>query len=199
MKKFISILFLAGLLISFASCSTESKVEKEAVIYLKNQMKFPDSFKTQSVEVILDTVPVYLNENVQSALKKHSDTMKEWLRYSSMGDLFFDEKVSAMRQYEDARDALPKIVEEAKGDVQYIVLISYMAKNGLGAETDGRAIVIVDKENLKVLGVISLDDAMEALMEYRYFIKLKPFQKNQYGKYETEDMDKIEAFVMVED
>ena len=60
---------------------TESNVKSTATEYLKKQMKDPSSFKVEKIEVLLDTVPLFLNKHLMSLSEKFSEAVDENNRY----------------------------------------------------------------------------------------------------------------------
>ena len=207
-------LFLFLITILLMGC-TESKVRNTATEYIKNQMKDPSSFKTEKVEVILDSIPLYLNHVILSQAKETKKALKDYAYYKDKDYSLWWKEISQAREkldislktlktsYELARDIeVPKELKrkDAKDtSIEYMVLIDCSANNSFSGTVSSKYIVIVDKEkNDEVLGYYGIDeDFLENVYTIFYTVdELKDkIKQNQFGKIETEGMSQIEQFI----
>lgn len=207
-------LFLSLITILLMGC-TESKVRNTATEYIKNQMKDPSSFKTEKVEVLLDSIPLYLNHVILSQAKETKKALKDYAYYKDRDFSLWWKEISQAREkldislktlkttYEIARDI--EVPEELKKkdakdtSIEYMVLIKCSANNSYGGTVSSKYIVIVDKENNdEVLGYYGIDeDFLENVYTIFYTVdELKDkIKQNQFGKIETEGMTQVEQFI----
>lgn len=200
MKNLLFVTLLAFLMVS----CTESSVKRTATEYIQKQMKDPSSFKAEKVDVILDTIPIYLNKDILSAAEDFSDAVNEKERYSNRDSYLWRDEISkAQLNLDVARILLNSKISEAKkkkSKPQYLVLMECSGKNSYGGTVSSKYIVIVDKENTeKVLGEYRLDgDFAEKLVVAYMFSVDDGFNKlktNEYGKVETDGMTPLETFL----
>lgn len=195
-----------------ASCSSENKkeevspkvtIEKTVTDYLKKQMKNPDSFKIESIEIRKDTLPPYLTDEMLSIADDFNEALDEVNRYKDLGYLWAEEKLEASlnfkTQAEILKSAYSVAIESGEDVVEYVAYVKYSGTNAMGGTVSNRAIVIVDIDNPNnVLGLFSVD---EDFVTQIYAIKLVgtdfkfELKQNRYGKYETDGLPYIEQFI----
>lgn len=188
------------------SCSSENTVKETATSYLKKQMKNPDSFKVESIEVRKDTIPYYLTDNMLTLAKTYSDALDDFSRYSELGDLFTKEKIESSLKTSAAADALKAEYNALSDDspsIEYVAYVKYSAKNAIGGTLSGRAIVIVDSNDpKKVLGLFDVDsDLITNYYIIRHVGSDMKFEltQNKYGKYDTSKLPYIDQFIFNEE
>ena len=199
MKKMLQFGLLCISIVACISC-TNRKVEETAVNCIKTSLKNPESFQLLSIEIRKDTIPAYFAVDAFSVAKKFSDAIEDYTRYSSMGKLWKNEALDAAIKVMTYKSQI-KASYRTSIDVENVAYIKYSATNALGGRLAGRAIVIVDKDNVtKDLGIFDVDDDFR-----KAFLVIKMtenemttdfLQQNEYGKYNTEDWPYIEQFIM---
>ncbi|MBR5730133.1 MAG: hypothetical protein IKX61_08030 [Prevotella sp.] len=198
MKQKHFLLFIASFLL--ISC-TERSVKNTATDFLKNQMKDPSSFKVDNIEVLLDTIPIFMNNRVLSCAEKVSNAIDEQNRYKDRDSYLWRKEQE--RASEKVRNAILDLKIEYQTqrkkahNQQYIVLISSSANNSYGSTISSRYIVIVDKDNTNnVLGEYRLDSDFAQKVAASYLlVGGGSLDTNEYGKIETTGMSKIEKFL----
>lgn len=196
----------------YSSCSSENKkeevspkvtIEKTVADYLKNQMKNPDSFKIESIEIRKDTLPPYLTDEMLSIAEDFNEAVDEVDRYKDRSYLWAEEKLEASinfrTQTEILKSAYSVAMESGESVVEYVAYVKYSGTNAMGGTVSNRAIVIVDIDSPNnVLGSFSVDE--DFIMQI-YAIKLVgtdfkfELKQNRYGKYETDGLPYIEQFI----
>lgn len=200
-RKFLLSLLTIAILLS--SC-TESNVKNTATEYLKKQMKDPSSFKVEKAEVVLDTVPIFLNKRVMSLSEKFSDALDENNRYKDRDSyLWRKEKENASEKLTEAmiEFGLEYQIQKSKEQpYQYMVLISCSGNNSYGGTVSSKYIVIVDKEDTdKVLGEYRIDSDFSKKIIASFLISgEEKLKENEFGKIETEGMTTVEKFIFDE-
>lgn len=201
MKK---LLFFTFIVLFLTACSTEDTVKNTVTSYLKNQMKNPDSFKIESLEIRKDTVPEYLSNDMLTLADEATDAFNEYNRYKDMGYLFADEqRKSALKWQEKGKslqDAYTAAINTPEPTIEYVAYVKYTGTNALGGTISNKAIIIVDQNDpKKVLGSFTLDN--DFILNY-IAIKIigsnweyKP-KTNKYGKYETDGLSYFEQFII---
>lgn len=183
---------------------TESNVKSTATEYLKKQMKDPSSFKVEKIEVLLDTVPLFLNKNLMSLSEKFSEAVDENNRYKDRDNyLWHKEKEKASQNLLESMVAFNleyKLQKDKEQPYQYMVMISCSANNSYGSIVSSKYIIIVDKEDTdKVLGEYRIDSDFVKKIVASYFITgEKELKENEFGKIETDGMTTIEKFIFDE-
>lgn len=189
MKNNLLILLSVFLLIS---CSNEQKAKKSATEYVKKHMKDPSSFKAEDVEVILDTVPFFLDKEMLgyasgfvSALEEYKQTNSS--RASNYGNECF---TALSEKYEESKKHKPL--------VDYIVLLKCSGNNSVGARISSKCVVVVDKDNPnEVKGVFDVDeDLINGIIEIK---KVKDYDFNleydRFNRINTEGMTRVEQYI----
>lgn len=197
MKKSLSLVLLTFLVCILTACSTS--VKELATDYLKSQMKDPSSFKVESVEIIKDTVPYYLLDNIQFNLTALNNDMDKYSDYLKLGDAFMSDRVSLSKTISMLEENIKGLCEQSKREVANVACVKYSAKNGMGNMVSNEAIVILsDDKEPKVVGFYKLDS--EFIKNVLLFLDKfnGGLKKNQYGKYDTSNMSPIEKFILSE-
>ncbi len=199
MRKVLQFGILCISLICCISCA-KKEVEETAINCVKASLKNPESFQLISIEIRKDSIPAYFSVDVFSAAKEFSDAIDDYTRYSNMGRLWKEEAMDAAIKVMTYQSQI-KASYRTSVDVEYVAYIKYSATNALGGRLAGRAIVFVDKDDVKKdLGIFDIDDDFR-----KAFIVVKMtenemttdfLQQNEYGKYNTEDWPYIEQFIM---
>ncbi len=175
--------------------------KKTAIEDVREKVTDPKSFKTKKIEVVIDTVPLYLNYDLLNLAEKFYEKAKEVDYYDKLGDYYYDEARSAYNEGTSLLKSLKKLYQEKLGKdrpVEYIVLIEFSAKNAYGAEVPMRCISIVDRDNLNnVLGYYFLDhDQLDKIFViFHNLMDWGPIKQNEFGKIDTDGMSIIEQFI----
>lgn len=199
--KRILYFFLISLL--FVSCSKTKTVEETAKNYVKSMLKNPDSFQLESIDVLKDTIPFFLDNNIMKAAKASYEAIEKYDRYKDRSYLWAQEKSEASTDvfaYKTILDALCKD-ESKEPQVQYVVLMKSSGTNSMGGRVSNKEIVIIDKEDpKKVLGAFQVDEEFaKAFMMAMYSRNSNwEIKQNQFGKIETDGMSRIEKFIIDE-
>ena len=163
MKKTAILLVLALL---FSCCSREDRVLRTASNHLKYQMKDPSSFEVIKSQVVLDTIPFFLNNDLLLAANGVNYCFDQYTAYNGIptyGNAYLDaQKKAREKVYNDALAKMHQKYLAAKNNpnklVANIVLIQCSSKNSRGGTVGGRYVVIVDKDNPDdVLGTFAID------------------------------------------
>lgn len=188
------------------SCSNESTVKETATGYLKKQMKNPDSFKIESIEVRKDTIPAYLSQDMLSLAKEVSEAMQDYNRYNELSYLWADEKEKSRKKFLISMEILQMAYDDATKEtpsVEYVACIKYSGTNSMGGTISNRSIIIVDnKDPKKILGSFDIDkEFIEIFLTIKYVCGKGKFElkQNKFGKFETDSLPFIEQFIINED
>lgn len=163
MKKTAILLVLALL---FSCCSREDRVLRTASNHLKYQMKDPSSFEVIKSQVVLDTIPFFLNNDLLLAANGVNYCFDQYTAYNGIpthGNAYLAaQKTAREKVYNDALAKMHQKYLAAKNNpnklVANIVLIQCSSKNSRGGTVGGRYVVIVDKDNPDdVLGTFAID------------------------------------------
>lgn len=193
--------FIISLL--FASCSKTKTVEETAQNYVKSMLKNPDSFQLESIDVSEDTIPFFLDNNIMKAAKASYEAMEKYNRYKDRSYLWAQEKSEASSEFLASKVVLDALCKDDSKEpqVQYVVLMKSSGTNPMGGRVSSKEIVIVDKEDpKKVLGAFQVDqEFIRAFMMAMYCHNPNwDLKQNQFGKYETDGMSRIEKFIIDE-
>lgn len=200
MKRIVFLLIITTILFS----CTESRVKSTAKESVKKQMKDPSSFKAEDVEVILDTIPIFLNHDLLTTAEKVNEALKDVNHYKELDSyLWYDELKKATEDLQSAVMTLGLSYHSAKEKkdkpYEYMVLMNCSGKNSYGGTVSSKYIVIVDKEKTdKVLGEYRIDtDFIEQVMAIYYSVGEgeQKFKENDFGKIDTEGMSRVEQFI----
>lgn len=203
MKKLFILLVLA---FSLCGC-TERKVKNTATDYLQKQMKDPSSFKAEEIDVVLDTIPLYLNHNLLSLGNKAHDALDDVNRYKNRSSsLWYSEQKEASEKLSSTMFEILTSYNELKAkkdkSVHYMVLIKSSGKNSYGGTVSSNYIVIVDKDNTdKVLGEYRVDnDLLEKIVPILTISGEgdRLLKENEFGKIDTEGLTKVEQFIFAD-
>ena len=200
-SKLLYLLFVIPFFI--VGCAGQN-AKKTATDYLKKQMKDPSSFKVEDIDIVLDTIPLFLNKHLLSISEEVSKAMDEKERYEHRDSYYWrDEKERASRKLSNAILSLAEEYQNLKKKeqpVQYMVLINCSGNNSYGSTVSSKYIVIVDKDDTdNVLGVYRLDSDFAKRVVTSYLMtgqgKLK---ENEFGKINTEGMTQVEKFIFAD-
>lgn len=201
MKKLL--IFASIITIILSACSSESAVKNTVTEHLKKQMRNPDSFKIESIEVRKDTVPQYITNDLLSLADKASDALEEYTRYQNLGYLWADEKYESSKKMFAATSELQTAYDQAmkeKPTVEFVAYVKFSGTNAMGGTVSNSAIVIVDsKDTNKILGTFNIDQDF-----VKQFVTIKMvgskfnfnLEQNKFGKYETDGLPYFEKFII---
>lgn len=199
MKKYLYLLFLPLLLVS---CSKTKTAQETAENYMQSMLKNPESFKVEYIDASLDTIPFFLDNNILKAAKETYKSIEKYNRYKDRGSLWASEQNAASAELFANKlilDALCKEGNDNDPQVQYVVLMKSSGTNPMGGRVSSKEIIIVDKEDpKKVLGAFHIDeDFVGAFMGAMYSRNPNwKLEQNQFGKYDTDGMSRIEQFII---
>ena len=186
------------------SC-TESKVKSTATEYLKNNMKDPSSFKVEKVEVVYDSIPIFLNKELLSCANDLTKAIDEKNRYNDRDSYLWRKEIDrAKEKLSDAFISFGLKYQELKKktrSVQYLVLVNCSGNNSYGSTISSKYIVVVDKDKTdKVLGEYRLDSDFAKEVVTAYMMSGNgELKQNEFGKIETEGMTVVEKFIFGDD
>lgn len=199
-----NILVILAFSLVIAACSNEKKIENTAIEHIRKQMKDPESLKIESIEVFKDTIPVFLNNDILSATKKTVEAMKEFSYYSEKDDyLWYSEKRKSAQKFGEVQDNLKALTQsalDAEPVIEYVAIMKCSGKNSYGGTASSKHILIFDKNNPeKIIGEFDIDsDFMEKYIAFKMSTSPNSIKQNQFGKFETDNMPKIEQFILSE-
>ncbi len=194
-----SMLYLAAI-----SKIGNNNIKQTAIDYLKKTVQDPSSLKIENIEILFDTVPVYLNYELLSEAMSIKEKVDKLTYYIQLGDLWEDEASESYQIFTNStksfKSKYEKIQNEKDKSEEYIVLLKFSANNPYGVNALGKSIVIIDKKQKeKVLGFYYVDPdfvnkylAMYmAVRDWKEKIKL-----NEYGLIDTVGLSHIEKFIL---
>lgn len=196
-------LLLAAIILG--ACSSEDTVKDTVSNYLRTQLKNPDSFKIESIEIRKDTIPCYLSNQMFSIAKEAAEAMEEYNRYKDRGYLWAEEKYESTQKMLIANETLKNAYNSSLKDdatVEYVAYVRFSGTNAMGGTVSNKVVVVVDKEDpKKILGSFDIDgDFLEQFIiikmvgsDYKFDLK-----QNKYGKYETDGLPYFEQFLLNE-
>lgn len=199
MRKYLFFLLIPLLLVS---CSKTKAVKETAQNYMQSMLKNPESFKVEYIDVAIDTIPFFLDNNILKVAKETYESLEKYNRYKDRGYLWASETSAASSELLANKlilDALCQEGNENETQVQYVVLMKSSGTNPMGGRVSSKEIVIIDKEDpKKVLGAFNIDNEfIGAFMGAMYSRNPKwDIKQNQFGKYETDGMSRIERFII---
>ncbi len=199
MRKYLYLLLLPLLLVS---CSKTKTVKETAKNYMQSMLKNPESFQVEYIDASVDTIPFFLDSNVLKAAKETYEAMEEYNRYKDRSYLWADEKSDASSKFIASKLVLEALCKEDKKketQTQYVVLMKSSGTNPMGGRVSSKEIIIVDKTDpKKVLGFFNIDkDFIGEFMMAMYSRNPNwEIKENQFGKFETEGMNRIEKFII---
>lgn len=199
MRKYLYLLLLPLL---FVSCSKTKTVKETAQNYMQSMLKNPESFQVEYIDASVDTIPFFLDSNILKAAKETYDAMEQYNRYKDRGYLWADEKSEASTKFIASKLVLETLCKEDNKEepqTQYVVLMKSSGTNPMGGRVSSKEIIIVDKTDpKKVLGCFNIDK--EFIGEFMMAMYSRnpnwEIKENQFGKYETEGMSRIEKFII---
>lgn len=205
MKK-VYLLLTILLTVLMGACSSESAVKETVSSYLKKQLKNPESFKIETIEIRKDTIPPYLTNEMLSLAEKANDALEEYNRYKDRSYLWADEKYQSLQKMLSAitelQSAYDSAIKDDKPTVEYVAYVKYSGTNAMGGTVSNRAIIIVDsKDPKKILGAFDIDnDFIQKFVAIKVVGSKFNFElkQNKFGKYETEGLPYFEQFVINE-
>ena len=199
MRKYLYLLLIPLL---FVSCSKTKTVKETAQNYMQSMLKNPESFQVEYIDASVDTIPFFLDSNILKAAKETYDAMEQYNRYKDRGYLWADEKSEASTKFIASKLVLETLCKEDNKEepqTQYVVLMKSSGTNPMGGRVSSKEIIIVDKTDpKKVLGFFNIDkDFIGEFMMAMYSRNPNwEIKENQFGKYETEGMSRIEKFII---
>lgn|GEM_PF-2124080 len=197
-------LYILVIPILFVSCSKTNTAKETAQNYVKSMYKNPESFQVEHIDVSMDTIPFFLDNNILKVAKETYESLEKYNEYSNRSYLWADEQSAASTQLIANKlilDALCKEDNEKESQVHYVVLMKSSGTNPMGGRVSSKEIVIIDKNDpKKVLGSFNIDkDFMGAFIGAMYSRNPNwEVKQNQFGKYETDGMNRIERFIIEE-
>ena len=194
-----SMLYLAAI-----SKIGKNNVKKTAIDYIKKALQDPSSLKIENIEVVFDTVPVFLNYELLSEAMSIKEKVDKLTYYIQLGNLWEDEARESYQIFTNStksfKSKYEKIQNEKNKSEEYIVLVKFSANNPYGVNASGKSIVIIDKKQKdNVLGFYFVDpDFLNkylaiymAVRDWKEKIKL-----NEYGMTDTVGLSHIEKFIL---
>ena len=185
------------------SCSKTKTVKETAQNYIQSMLKNPESFKLEYIDASLDTIPFFLDNNVLKAAKDSYEAMEKYDRYKDRSYLWAEEKSAAMSEFLTSKQILDAACQQDSKEpqIQYVVLMKSSGTNPMGGRVSSKEIIIVDsKDPKKVLGAFQID--REFIREFMMAMYSRnpnwELKQNQFGKYETDGMNRIEQFIIDE-
>lgn len=202
MKKILYILLLPLILFS---CSKTKTAEETAKNHVQSMLKNPESFQVEYIDAVEDTIPFFLDKAVLQAAKSSYEALEKYNRYKDMSYLWQEEKAASTWQVVGSKLALDSLCKEdfrkKEPQTEIVVLMKSSGTNPMGGRVSSKEIIIVDKKDpKKVLGFFTVDNDFK---NYVALAKLSrdpnwEIKENQFGKYETEGLPRIEQFIFDE-
>ena len=203
MKKTV---FLAVLVSILFSC--ENSIENIVKDSIRSKAPYPSSVNFKSIDILLDTVPFFLDSKLlglsaNASLKKASfERALSAQKSESLGlpneSNAFVEAVS--KEYNIADSLVKNAIKSCVPKEDYIALVSFSFKNIIGETINTKNLLIIDKETKNVEGSFTIDpinnsELMRAVI-YLLSLKGKEIPINQYNKVVAKNLPPIEKFIL---
>lgn len=194
MKKILTILLVVlsvAAIVTLASCSKEDKVEEVVIEYLKSRAKEPASLEILSMEVLNDTLPVYLEGSLSTEIESLPKLYEEAQRPS-----FFYSQKSKQKKLLEVYDNINKILSERTNKKYTVALVEASGNNVLGGRSCMEIIVILDDNNDKVLAHFLARDYKKVVPIIYNEIYSETIPVNEFGNVETDNLPQIDGFIL---
>lgn len=194
MKKILTFLLVAlsvAAIVTLASCSKEDKVKEVVIEYLKSRAKDPASLEILSMEVLNDTLPVYL----EGSLSTEIESLPKLYEQAQRPSFFYSQK-SKQKKLLEVYDNINKILSERTNKKYTVALVEASGNNVLGGRSSMEIIVILDDNNDKVLAHFLARDYKKVVPIIYNEVYSETIPVNEFGNVEINNLPKIDGFIL---
>ena len=178
-------------IVTLASCSKEDKVKEVVIEYLKSRAKDPASLEILSMEVLNDTLPVYL----EGSLSTEIESLPKLYEQAQRPSFFYSQK-SKQKKLLEVYDNINKILSERTNKKYTVALVEASGNNVLGGRSSMEIIVILDDNNDKVLAHFLARDYKKVVPIIYNEVYSETIPVNEFGNVEINNLPKIDGFIL---
>lgn len=180
-----------ALIFVLSSCTKEDKVKDVVMEYLKSRAKDPTSVEILSMEVLNDTLPIYL----EGSLSKEIEDLPKVCDEAQKPSFFYSQK-SKQKKLEEFIEKIRKELSERKNKSYNIALVEASGNNVLGAKISLDVIIILDDNNETVLSHFLAKDYKKAVPIIYNRVYGENIPVNEFGNVEIEKLPRIDGYIM---
>ena len=180
-----------ALIFVLSSCTKEDKVKDVVMEYLKSRAKDPTSVEILSMEVLNDTLPIYL----EGSLSKEIEDLPKVCDEAQKPSFFYSQK-SKQKNLEEFIEKIRKELSERKNKRYNIALVEASGNNVLGAKSSLDVIIILDDNNETVLAHFLAKDYKKAVPIIYNRVYGENIPVNEFGNVEIEKLPRIDGYIM---
>ena len=180
-----------ALIFVLSSCTKEDKVKDVVMEYLKSRAKDPTSVEILSMEVLNDTLPIYL----EGSLSKEIEDLPKVCDEAQKPSFFYSQK-SKQKKLEEFIEKIRKELSERKNKRYNIALVEASGNNVLGAKSSLDVIIILDDNNETVLAHFLAKDYKKAVPIIYNRVYGDNIPVNEFGNVEIEKLPRIDGYIM---
>lgn len=180
-----------ALIFVLSSCTKEDKVKDVVMEYLKSRAKDPTSVEILSMEVLNDTLPIYL----EGSLSKEIEDLPKVCDEAQKPSFFYSQK-SKQKKLEEFIEKIRKELSERKNKSYNIALVEASGNNVLGAKSSLDVIIILDDNNETVLAHFLAKDYKKAVPIIYNRVYGENIPVNEFGNVEIEKLPRIDGYIM---
>ena len=180
-----------ALIFVLSSCTKEDKVKDVVMEYLKSRAKDPTSVEILSMEVLNDTLPIYL----EGSLSKEIEDLPKVCDEAQKPSFFYSQK-SKQKKLEEFIEKIRKELSERKNKSYNIALVEASGNNVLGAKSSLDVIIILDDNNETVLAHFLAKDYKKAVPIIYNRVYGDTIPVNEFGNVEIEKLPRIDGYIM---
>ena len=180
-----------ALIFVLSSCTKEDKVKDVVMEYLKSRAKDPTSVEILSMEVLNDTLPIYL----EGSLSKEIEDLPKVCDEAQKPSFFYSQK-SKQKKLEEFIEKIRKELSERKNKRYNIALVEASGNNVLGAKSSLDVIIILDDNNETVLAHFLAKDYKKAVPIIYNRVYGENIPVNEFGNVEIEKLPRIDGYIM---
>ena len=159
--------------------------------YLKSRAKDPTSVEILSMEVLNDTLPIYL----EGSLSKEIEDLPKVCDEAQKPSFFYSQK-SKQKKLEEFIEKIRKELSERKNKSYNIALVEASGNNVLGAKSSLDVIIILDDNNETVLAHFLVKDYKKAVPIIYNRVYGENIPVNEFGNVEIEKLPRIDGYIM---
>lgn len=189
--RLISIGITLALIFVLSSCTKEGKAKDVVMEYLKSRAKDPTSIEILSMEVLNDTLPIYL----EGSLSKEIEELPKLCEEAQKPSFFYSQK-SKQNKLQEFVEKIRKQLSERRNKRYNIALVEASGNNVLGAKSSLDVIIILDENNEKVLAHFWAKDYIKIVPIIYNMVYEENLPVNEFGNVEIEKLPRIDGYIM---
>lgn len=196
------IILILTTVVTLFSCRKEDKVKSAVLDYIKEYAYNPASIEILSMEVVHDTLPIYLERSLATEIKSLPQLYEKAEEEANANKnpfsvLFgFSYKKDAQNKFRKSLEIISYELSSRKNECYNIVLVEFSSNNLMGSLSNLDVILILNENNDKVLASYVAEDYKNIVpIIYREIYK-KSLPRNKFGNVEIEKVPKIDGYIM---